>query len=74
MSSRLILAQIGPRFRAQRQRRSITQEQAAKSMNISRSQLANVESGDSAPGLDLLVRAADAFCVSVDYLLGRTKK
>jgi transcriptional regulator with XRE-family HTH domain len=43
----------------------------AKRLGISRQHLANIETGRSAPGRDLLVRIANELDVSVDYLLGR---
>jgi DNA-binding XRE family transcriptional regulator len=62
---------IGDRFRACRIKLSKTQAEVAPTLRISRAQLANLEGDRSRPGVEMLVRAADAFGVSVDYLLGR---
>jgi DNA-binding XRE family transcriptional regulator len=62
---------IGNRFLICRRRLGKTQEQMAPSLKVSRAQLANLEGDRGRPGLETLVLAADAFAVTVDYLLGR---
>jgi DNA-binding XRE family transcriptional regulator len=63
---------IGDRFRACRMKAAKTQAEMAPVLAISRAQLANLEGDRSRPGLEMLVKAANAYGVSVDYLLGRT--
>jgi DNA-binding XRE family transcriptional regulator len=63
---------IGDRFRECRMKIGKTQAQMAPDLGISRAQLANLEGDRSRPGLEMLVKSADAFGVSIDYLLGRT--
>jgi transcriptional regulator with XRE-family HTH domain len=48
-----------------------TQAEIAPALAVSRAQLANLEGDRSRPGLEMLVKAADVFGVSIDYLLGR---
>jgi transcriptional regulator with XRE-family HTH domain len=43
-----------------------------KSLNIGGRTIGNYESGERLPSLDTLVKIADFYGVSVDYLLGRT--
>jgi DNA-binding XRE family transcriptional regulator len=62
---------IGDRFKACRTKLGKTQAEMAPVLQISRAQLANLEGDRSRPGLEMLVRAADAFGVSIDHLLGR---
>ena len=63
---------IGDRFRASRNSLGKTQAEIAPMLAVSRAQLANLEGDRSRPGLEMLVKAANVFGVSVDYLLGRT--
>lgn len=62
---------IGMRFKQCRTKIGKTQGEVAPDLRIGRAQLANVEGDRSRPGIELLVRAADVFGVSADYLLGR---
>ena len=62
---------IGDRFRDCRTKLGKTQAEIAPALAISRAQLANLEGDRSRPGLEMLVKAADVFGVSVDFLLGR---
>lgn len=56
-----------------RRRDGITQNQAAKQLDVSLGAVGNWESGKRMPDADMLVRIADTFGVSTDYLLGRTE-
>ena len=55
-----------------RKERGITQKQAAADLGISQAQLSHYEKGIRECGLEFLVRAADYYGVSCDYLLGRS--
>ncbi len=55
-----------------RKERGISQKQAAASLNISQALLSHYEKGIRECGLDFVVRAADFYGVSCDYLLGRS--
>ena len=48
----------------------LTQAELAKELNISRDAVSSYESGRRQPDLNLLVKIAAFFGVSVDYLLG----
>ena len=50
----------------------LTQEQLATRLNITRSALANYENGLREPGYEILIKIADYFDISLDYLLCRT--
>ena len=55
-----------------RQERGLSQRQVAKDLGISQALLSHYENGVREPGLPFVVRAADFYGVSCDYLLGRT--
>lgn len=50
-----------------------SQEQLANELGISRSCLANYETGNRQPDNDMLIRMADRFSVLTDYLLDRAQ-
>ena len=56
----------------QRKERHISQKQAAADLGISQALLSHYEKGIRECGLNFLVRIADYYNVSCDYLLGRT--
>jgi transcriptional regulator with XRE-family HTH domain len=68
------MASFSDRFKMLREQRGWTQDDAAERLGISRSTIAGYESGTKArvPREDMLIKIADAFDVSIDYLLGRT--
>lgn len=55
-----------------RKERGISQKQAAAELGISQALLSHYEKGIRECGLEFLVRAADFYSVSCDYLLGRS--
>lgn len=55
-----------------RKERGISQKEAAGQLNISQALLSHYEKGIRECGLDFVVRAADFYHVSCDYLLGRS--
>ncbi len=55
-----------------RKERKLSQKQAAMELGISQALLSHYEKGVRECGLDFIVKAADYYNVSCDYLLGRT--
>ncbi len=55
-----------------RKERGITQKQAAAELGVSQALLSHYEKGIRECGLDFVVRVADYYNVSCDYLLGRS--
>lgn len=55
-----------------RSEKHISQKQAAEDLGIAQALLSHYEKGKRECGLDFLVRAADYYNVSTDYLLGRS--
>ena len=60
------------RLRLLRDDHNLSQAEFANMVGVSRAQIANLEVGRSAYSIDLLVRIADRFRVSVDWILGRS--
>lgn len=55
-----------------RKERNISQKKAAQDLGVSQALLSHYEKGIRECGLDFIVRAADYYGVSCDYLLGRS--
>lgn len=55
-----------------RKERHVSQKKAAEDLGVSQGLLSHYEKGKRECGLDFLVRAADYYNVSCDYLLGRS--
>ncbi|WP_251861986.1 helix-turn-helix transcriptional regulator [Clostridium sp. Marseille-Q2269] len=62
------------RLKGLREDRDLTQDQIADVLNTTRSAVANYENGIREPDIHLLVKIADYFNISLDYLLCRTNK
>ncbi|APA01586.1 helix-turn-helix domain-containing protein [Bacillus velezensis] len=60
---------LGKRITSLRKKANLTQEQLATKLNITRSALSQYELGTRNPDYDLLIKIADFFDVSIDYLL-----
>ena len=56
-----------------RKEKKITQLKLAMDLNMTQNTISRYESGGREPGIAELIRIADYFDVSVDYLLGRTE-
>lgn len=57
-------------FAIERKRLGLTQEQLAKRLNTSRSNIANWENGLNMPSIDLLLKCSSLFGCDVMYLIG----
>ena len=62
------------RLRSCRKQAGLTQEQMAAELQIVFRSYRRYESGETEPTLSSLVKMADYFNVSLDYLAGRTEK
>lgn len=71
---RLFEIEIACRVESLRKKKKWTQEKLASKLGVSRSSLANLESGRFGVHLYVLIELADALGTSVDYLLGRKKR
>ena len=60
------------RLKEIRKERGISQLKLAMELNTNQNTISRYETGNREPGINELIRIADYFNVSVDYLLGRT--
>ena len=62
------------RLRTLRKKNNISQIKLSKYFNYGSTAIANYESGRNEPSYDVLIKIADYFNVSIDYLLGREEE
>lgn len=65
---------FGERLKELREEKGMSQQDLAYFLNISRSSVSAYENNTNYPDPQILVKLADLFDVSLDYLLGRTKE
>ncbi|CBZ04383.1 XRE family transcriptional regulator [Clostridium botulinum] len=65
---------FGDRLKELREEKEFTQEELGKFLNVSRQTISGYESGAIEPSISNLVKIANIFNVSLDYLLCRTKE
>lgn len=63
-------SKLATRLRMERARTNETQEQAAERIGIHQTQLCDYERGKRVPSLPTLIKIADAYGTSLDYLAG----
>ena len=61
------------RLKEIRRKRGISQVKLAMELHTTQNTISRYETGDREPGIAELIKIADYFNVSVDYLLGRTE-
>lgn len=62
---------VGNNIRRLRMEHEWTQEELADRLGVSRSAMGNYEREQREPGIDMLIRLADIFGITVDALVGR---
>ena len=62
------------RLKELRKKKGISQLRLATDLNTTQNTISRYETGEREPGIDELIKIADYFNVSVDYLIGRTNK
>ena len=60
------------RLKELRKKKGITQLRLATELNTTQNTISRYETGEHEPGIAELIKLADYFNVSVDYLIGRT--
>lgn len=66
------MRELGERLRRLRESVKLSQVKMAELLGVKQSSINRYEQGQSTPSLETLVRYADYFDVSLDYLLART--
>lgn len=61
------------RLKELRKRKGLSQLRLATELNTTQNTISRYETGEREPGIDELIKIADYFNVSVDYLIGRTQ-
>ena len=61
------------RLKELRKKKGMSQLRLATDLNTTQNTISRYETGEREPGIDELIKIADYFNVSVDYLVGRTE-
>ncbi len=67
-----MIIELGERLKNLRIEKHLRQDQVARLVNVEKSSISMYETGMRQPSYATLVRLADVFNVTTDYLLGRT--
>ena len=67
-----MIAKLSTRLRELRLNKGLRQEQVAKLIGVSKSAISAYENDTKEPSFEILVRLANLYRVSTDYLLGQT--
>ena len=62
------------RLKEIRKEKGISQLKLAMDLNTNQNTISRYETGEREPGINELIKIADYFGVSIDYLVGRTDK
>ena len=66
---------LGKRLKELREQKGLTQKELAQTLGLSsKSTITNYEQDDRDPDYETLIKIANYFEISVDYLLGQTDK
>lgn len=65
---------FGEKLKLLRTSRKMSQKELAERLNIAKSVISFYESGDRMPSYEVLIKIAQIFNVTTDYLLGINKK
>ena len=65
---------LNERIKQLRTERNLTQVDLAKRLSVSKQAVSNWENDNIQPSIEMLIRIADYFSVSTDYLLGLDDK
>lgn len=65
---------LNKRIRELRISHGLDQVELAKKLSVTKQTVSNWENNNIQPSIDMLIKIADCFLVSTDYLLGRSDK
>lgn len=68
----MFFSTFSERLKELRTSRGFTMEQLGNEIESTRGTIGNFENGNKNPSLNILIKLADFFDVSIDYLIGRT--
>lgn len=64
---------LGKRLRVLREEKNLTQDELGKALSISQKRISNYEKDERFPDPNTLIKIANFFGVSIDYLLGQSE-
>lgn len=67
-----MILDLSVRLREQRKNKHLSQEQVAECIGVTKSTISAYENDLRQPSYEILLKLANLYCVSTDYLLGRT--
>lgn len=70
----VMLVNFGERLKDLRKSNGLTQQQLADRLGVAKSVVSYYESGDRFPSYDVLIKIAQRFHVTTDYMLGIERK
>ena len=70
----MLLVNFGERLKDLRKSNGLTQQQLADRLGVAKSVVSYYESGDRFPSYDVLIKIAQRFHVTTDYMLGIERK
>ncbi len=62
---------LSQRLKQEREKAGLTQKQVAEQINVTRAAYTQYETDKCSPSLDILVKLADLYKCSIDFLVGR---
>lgn len=65
------MSTLSENIKNKRKQLNLTQENIAVKLNINRATYAGYETGKSSPDIETLIKLADLFETSIDFLVGR---
>lgn len=65
---------LAENLKSLRKERKLSQQKIADILGIPQRRYSNYETGTSEPNVEMLIKIADYYKVSVDYLIGRYKQ
>ena len=71
---RVNMFDFGVRLKYLREQKGLLQNQLAERLGVTRALISGYETGTKLPSIDMLIKLANSFHVSTDYLLGLSKE
>ena len=62
--------ELGHRLKVERVKKNLTQKQVAKRVNVEAPTISGYETGNVTPPIDMLIKLASVYNVSIDFLVG----
>ena len=70
----MVMVMLNQRIKELRLARGINQVKLAEALGVTKQSVSNWENDNIQPSIEILIKLAEYFCVSTDYLLGLEEK